>query len=497
MNNVGKRKELWKELIHHANVSHCEPWGIIGDFNVVRFAGEKKGGSNQWNSQCEEFNDMCKEADIDDLNSIGSFFTWNNRGELNRRIWCKLDKVMCNEHWSNRFPNSFTSFLTPGILDHCSMVVDSGLNFQGKKSPFKFFNFWAEHEDFLPMVEREWSVQVEGNPMYRLVSKLKALKVELKRLNRKEFWNISERVKFARDDLAHVQERLVVDPIDGALLQEEKVKVENMVKLSKAEESLAKQKSRVKWLRERDANTSYFFKSIAGWRNRNKIVSLEIGEDSVTSDQDRIKEEFVSFYSNLFKEKCAGVSYEGMEELITPVILEEEANSMICEVSKEEIQEIMFGMSKDKAPGLDGYDVVKAIQNFFKSGKMLRKVNCAIIALVPKNENPSSCSEFRLISCRNTIYKCISKIMANRVKRVLLQFVNKAQGAFVGGRKIMDNILLSQELLHHYDRKSAKGARCAMKVDLMKAYYSVRWDFVIKAPELLGFPLKFIGWVEE
>ncbi|XP_031253529.1 uncharacterized protein LOC116111492 [Pistacia vera] len=327
----------------------------MGDFNAVRFVGEKKGGSNQWNSQCEEFNDMCKEADIDDLNAIGSFFTWNNRGKLNRRIWCKLDRVICNEHWSSRFPNSFASFLTPGISDHCPMVVYSGLNFQGKKSPFKFFNFWAEHEDFLPMVERVWSVEVEGNPMYKLVSKLKALKVELKRLNRKEFWNISKRVKFARDDLAQVQERLVVDPVDDAILQEEKDKVEKMAKLSKAEESLAKQKSRVKWLREGDANTSYFFKSIARWWNRNKIASLEIGEDSVTSDQDRIKEEFVSFYSNLFEVMCLGVSYEGMEELISPVILEEEANSMISEVSKEEIQETMFGMSKDKAPGPDGY----------------------------------------------------------------------------------------------------------------------------------------------
>ncbi|XP_031268337.1 uncharacterized protein LOC116126799 [Pistacia vera] len=333
----------------------------MGNINAVRFAGEKKGGCNKWNSQCEEFNDMCKEADIDDLNAIGSFFTWNNKGEVNWRIWCKLDQVMCNEHWSSKFPNSFASFLTLGISDHCPMVVDSGLNFQGKKSPFKFFNFWAEHGDFFPIVERVWRLELEGNPMYRLVSKLKALKVELKRLNRKEFMNISERVKFARDDLAQVQERLIVDPVDGALLQEEKLKAEKMVKLSKAEESLAKQKSRVKWLWERDANTSYFFKSIAGWRNRNKIVSLEIREDSL----------LVIKIESKRKSSC----------------YKEEANSMISEVSKEEIQETMFGMSKDRAPGPDGcgafffkkawdivgHDVVKAIQNFFKSGKMLER----------------------------------------------------------------------------------------------------------------------------
>ncbi|XP_031252301.1 uncharacterized protein LOC116110228 [Pistacia vera] len=233
------RKIVFRNWAMVENYCFCERgriWvGWVGDILHVQatqtsaqaILWEKKRGSNKWNSQCEEFNDMCKEADIGDLNTIGSFFTWNNRGE----------------HWSSRFPNSFASFLTPGISDHFLMVVDSGLNFQGKKSPFEFFNFWAEHEDFLPIVERVWSVEVEGNPMYRLVSKLKALKVELKRLNRKEFWNISERVKFARDDLAQVQERLVVDPVDGALLQEEKLKVEKMVKLSKAEESLAKQKS--------------------------------------------------------------------------------------------------------------------------------------------------------------------------------------------------------------------------------------------------------------
>ncbi|KAJ0040290.1 hypothetical protein Pint_27483 [Pistacia integerrima] len=122
---------------------------------------------------------------------------------------------------------------------------------------------------------------------------------------------------------------------------------------------------------------------------------------------------------------------------------------MISKVSKEKIQETMFGISKDKAPGPDGnrafffkkvwdivgHDVFKAIQNFFKSGKMPREVNCAIIALVPKNENPSSCSEFRPISCCNTIYKCISKIMANRVKRVLPRLNRQSPRCLRGGEE--------------------------------------------------------------
>ena len=83
------------------------------------------------------------------------------------------------------------------------------------------------------------------------------------------------------------------------------------------------------------------------------------------------------------------------------------------------------------------------------------------------------------------------------LKKCCLSLSTKPKVPSWGGRKIVDNNLLSQELLHHYDRKSTKKVRCAMKVDLMKAYDSVRWDFVIKALELLGFPFKFIGRVEE
>ena len=61
---------------------------------------------------------------------------------------------------------------------------------------------------------------------------------------------------------------------------------------------------------------------------------------------------------------------------------------------------------------------------------------------------------------------------------MLLDLVGPFQSAFVAGRNISDNILLSQELLHNYHINRGPP-RCFLKVDLMKAYDSVRWDFVI------------------
>jgi hypothetical protein len=73
-------------------------------------------------------------------------------------------------------------------------------------------------------------------------------------------------------------------------------------------------------------------------------------------------------------------------------------------------------------------------------------------------------------------YKCIAKLIANRIKGVLPDLVGPFQSTFIEGRNISDNILLSQELLHI---ERGGPPRCSLKVDLMKAYDSVKWDFLL------------------
>lgn len=42
----------------------------------------------------------------------------------------------------------------------------------------------------------------------------------------------------------------------------------------------------------------------------------------------------------------------------------------------------------------------------------------------------------------------------------------------------------------------AKGGapRCAIKIDIMKAYDTVRWGFLLRAMKHMGFPARFIEW---
>jgi hypothetical protein len=64
------------------------------------------------------------------------------------------------------------------------------------------------------------------------------------------------------------------------------------------------------------------------------------------------------------------------------------------------------------------------------------------------------------------------------------------------GRIISENILLAQELVKGYHKNKGK-ARCAIKVDLKKAYDSVEWNFILMCLLAVGCHARFVNWVRE
>ncbi|XP_062099266.1 uncharacterized protein LOC133805147 [Humulus lupulus] len=116
------------------------------------------------------------------------------------------------------------------------------------------------------------------------------------------------------------------------------------------------------------------------------------------------------------------------------------------------------------------------------------------LSLVPKTDNPSRAVDYRPIACCSTIYKCISKLLCSRLARVLPDLVQLNQGAFVQGRSIAHNILIFQDLIKNYGRSSI-SPRCAIKIDISKAYDTVDWWFIEDLLKALCFPARFIGWI--
>ncbi|XP_022008470.1 uncharacterized protein LOC110907832 [Helianthus annuus] len=184
------------------------------------------------------------------------------------------------------------------------------------------------------------------------------------------------------------------------------------------------------------------------------------------------------------------------------------ALDMVSVVSRDEVKDAMFQINDEKAPGPDGYsakffkeawgivgnDVTNAVLDFFGNGKLLREVNATVLSMVPKVKAPKYVSEFRPIACCNVLYKCISKVICNRLKGCLDKLVSQNQSAFIPGRLISDNILLSQELVKGYDWIGGTP-RVALKIDLQKAYDSVDHGFMESCLIEFGFHHRFVGWV--
>jgi hypothetical protein len=69
------------------------------------------------------------------------------------------------------------------------------------------------------------------------------------------------------------------------------------------------------------------------------------------------------------------------------------------------------------------------------------------------------------------MYKLISKVLANRLKKILPEIISPNQSAFIPGRLITDNILVAFEALHTMDRKmKGREGFMALKLDMSKAY---------------------------
>ncbi|XP_039143982.1 uncharacterized protein LOC120281134 [Dioscorea cayenensis subsp. rotundata] len=138
-------------------------------------------------------------------------------------------------------------------------------------------------------------------------------------------------------------------------------------------------------------------------------------------------------------------------------------------------------------------DVVLLCEDFYWHHANLDRINWASITLIPKVDAPESPGDFGPISLINSSLKIISKVLANRLSKVMNLLVDKEQSAFLKGRCILDNIATAEELIFSIHKRRLSGH--ILKVDYNKAFDRVDWDFLLDLLKVRGFGDRWIGWI--
>ncbi|KAL2235456.1 UNVERIFIED_CONTAM: hypothetical protein Sindi_1277800 [Sesamum indicum] len=283
-------------------------------------------------------------------------------------------------------------------------------------------------------------------------------------------------------------------------------------KAAKLEQIMLQQRAKMQWMKDGDQCSRVFFRKIAQRRVMRRILQINDENGFTHTDLGEVAHEFVPYYQNLLggTRRRLSVDIRYLRPWARHCITDEEANQLLLPLSADDVKQAVFDIADDKAPGPDGYssrffkaawpvvgeEVMRAVLDFFSTEKLLKQINSTILALLPKVHTPMSVNDFRPISCCNVLYKIIAKLLVQKISVLLDKIVSPCQTAFIPGRSIGDNIMLAQELFSRYNQMRLPP-RCALKVDIRKAYDTVEWDFLLAVLQLFGFPPTFTRWIEE
>lgn len=173
-----------------------------------------------------------------------------------------------------------------------------------------------------------------------------------------------------------------------------------------------------------------------------------------------------------------------------------------------EIKDVVFGIDGNSCAGPDGFsslffqhcwdfvceDIYVAVLDFFGGAHMPRSFKATTIIFLAKNVNPLSWTDYRPISLCNVTNKIISKILTARLAHLLPLVLAPNQSGFVQGRLLCDNVLLTQEMIHHLDLCD-RSPNVAFKLDMAKAYDRVQWPFLLGVLQHMGFPPQWINLI--
>ena len=91
---------------------------------------------------------------------------------------------------------------------------------------------------------------------------------------------------------------------------------------------------------------------------------------------------------------------------------------------------------------------LQLFQDFYDGKITISNINGSLITSILNKQSPKGSNDFRPISLTNTCLKFLTKLLANRLQKVILRCIHKNQYGFLKSRSIQDCIAWTLEYIH-------------------------------------------------
>lgn len=134
------------------------------------------------------------------------------------------------------------------------------------------------------------------------------------------------------------------------------------------------------------------------------------------------------------------------------------------------------------------------MKNFYQVNSFPKSIIHTNFILILKKDLVQTFSNLRPISLWKFVNKILFKIVHDRIEDLLPKIVFTNQLGFVKGESIIEDVLLTQELVTDIGKRGKPG-NVVIKLDMTKAYDKVSWFFLIKVLRKIGFFENFIDMI--
>ncbi|CAI5464731.1 unnamed protein product [Closterium sp. Yama58-4] len=225
----------------------------------------------------------------------------------------------------------------------------------------------------------------------------------------------------------------------------------------------------------------------------------------MVSDSKQILEAASGFFHKLFG-KDWRVDFSNW--LPKQRLCEAEAGGLATDWSEDEVKAAFKSLARNKSPGADGlpkelfeehWDVLGSsfmalVADFTATAELPDEVKEAVTILLYKKGDRSQLNNYRPITLLNFSYKIMAKLLADRINKVLHLVISPEQYGFIPGQRLADAVALVADIIDA--AKNGIKDWYLLLVDFQKAFDSVLRSFLFNILREMGFPPRFVAWVE-